>query len=140
MRSNKGRIEIVEISDPQGERLLTRCLVGSVEQDCKEKPTLPDIRKWSNLAWKNTLGVNIYEMYDENFLFEFPNKHMAEQVLKGQWSWRNMRFNLVRWSPMVGFTSSSIIKKVKWIRAIGVPLYPWSHEVSMKLAKSVGVG
>lgn len=33
VRSKKGRIEIDEILDHEGEGLLTRCLVGNVEQD-----------------------------------------------------------------------------------------------------------
>ncbi|KAG5571884.1 hypothetical protein H5410_061650, partial [Solanum commersonii] len=41
---------------------------------------------WSAQAvssWKNAFGVNIYEMADNPFFFEFPTKSMAEQILKG---------------------------------------------------------
>lgn len=72
--------------DSQGERLLNRCLVVSLEADCKEKPTLEDKRRWSNLGWKNTFGVNMYLTYGDKFLLKFPNNQMAEQVLQSQWS------------------------------------------------------
>lgn len=112
--------------------------VGSLEVDCKEKPTLADLKRWSNLVWKNTFGVNLYEMYGDKFQFEFPNKHMAEQVLRGQWSWKNMKFNLISWSPTEGCVSNSIFEKRTWIRAIGVPLHLWSHKVFYEIGQLCG--
>ncbi|KAF3643459.1 hypothetical protein FXO37_21978 [Capsicum annuum] len=56
-----------------------------------------EVRRWSSLSWKKAFGVNIYEMNGGKFLFEFPNKNMAEQTLQGQWNWKNQRFNLEWW-------------------------------------------
>lgn len=34
------------------------------------------------LTWKSTFWVNIYEMADDKFLFEFPTKYMVKHVLQ----------------------------------------------------------
>lgn len=47
----------------------------------EKKPTHSDIRKQAVSSWKNAFGVNIYEMADSPFYFEFPTKSMAEQIL-----------------------------------------------------------
>ena len=67
--------------------MLNRCLVGGLEDESKEGPTLTEIRRWSSTTWKNTFGVNIYETNNRIFLFEFP-KIMADQIVKHQWYWQ----------------------------------------------------
>ncbi|KAG5610161.1 hypothetical protein H5410_021442 [Solanum commersonii] len=62
-----------------------------VEKRGSERSTLIDVRKWASSTWKKAFGVNIYEMAGHIFLFEFPNKHMAEQILQGEWNWKNMK-------------------------------------------------
>lgn len=65
----------------QEEVLLKRCLIGYCSEEKKEKPTLADIKKWVSANWKNVFGV-IYKL-NEIFLFEFPNRYMAEQTIQG---------------------------------------------------------
>jgi len=89
--------------------------------------------------------VNIYEMYGDmflfefanRFLFEFPNRYMAEQVLQGQWSWKEIRFNLERWSPM-GVVCQLLVTKKTWIRAVGIPLHLWSQKVFFEIGQLCG--
>lgn len=50
-----------------------------------ETPTRTNLRRWASSTRKEAFGVNIYEMAGHNLLFEFPNKHMAEQILQGDW-------------------------------------------------------
>ncbi|KAF3648862.1 hypothetical protein FXO37_19244 [Capsicum annuum] len=107
---------------------------------CKEKPTLVDMRAWSSQTWKNVFGMNINEMYGDVFLFEFPNRCMAEQVLQGQWTWKKEKFNLERWSPMAGCVTNSIVAKETWIRAIGIPLHLWLQKVFYEIGQMCGVG
>lgn len=54
--------------------MLKRCLVGGLEYKSKEVPTLSEIRRWSSSTWQNTFGVNIYEINNRRFLFEFHNR------------------------------------------------------------------
>lgn len=82
--------------------LLGRCVVGSFNLDLKEKSTLAEIRRWSVYIWKNVFGVNIYAMGGWSFLFEFPNEHMPEHILQGEWCWKNLKINLEWWFPMAG--------------------------------------
>lgn len=79
--SKENAIEVRAITKKPEIGSLSRSLVGWSEVDIKEKPTLADIRIWSSAVWKNTIGLNIYEFNENRFLFEFPNKFMAEQTL-----------------------------------------------------------
>lgn len=88
-----------------------------------ERPTLTVVRKWASSTWKKAFGVNIYEMAEHIFLFEFPNKHMAEQILQGEWNWKNMKMKLEWWNPLVGCVPSQQRQEKIWIKAIGVPLH-----------------
>ncbi|WMV38179.1 hypothetical protein MTR67_031564 [Solanum verrucosum] len=71
---------------------LGRSITGLFEGS--ERPTPTDVRKWDSSTWKKSFGVDIYEMAWHIFLFEFPNKHMAEQILQGEWNWKNMKVKL----------------------------------------------
>ncbi|KAG5610848.1 hypothetical protein H5410_022129 [Solanum commersonii] len=51
--------------------------------------SLLEIRGWANQLWKQTHGLNIHEIGNELFLFEFAHMITAEQVIKGDWKWRN---------------------------------------------------
>ncbi|KAH0738018.1 hypothetical protein KY290_036723 [Solanum tuberosum] len=118
--------------------LLKRCLVGHLEGGNKERRTLSEVRRWSSLLWKKAFGVNIYEMYGGKFLFEFPNRNMAEQTLQGQWNWKNQRFNLEWWFPLVGCTPNNILTKETWVRIIGIPLHLWSSQVFQEIGNLCG--
>ncbi|KAG5620116.1 hypothetical protein H5410_005334, partial [Solanum commersonii] len=118
--------------------LLGRCLVGYLEKASKEKPSLSEIRRWSFYEWKKAFGVNIYELYGDMFLFEFPNKFMAEQTLQGQWKWRNQSFNLEWWSPVVGCMPISVEVNKTWIKIIGIPLHLWSQQVFEEIGQLCG--
>lgn len=71
--------------------ILGRCIIGTFDS---EMPTLFDVRKWASSTWKKAFGTNIYEMLGNTFLFEFPNKNMATQVLQGVWIWKKSRVKL----------------------------------------------
>jgi len=77
-------IEVLSQMESHENGLLKRCLVGHLEGGNKERRTLSEVRRWSSLLWKKAFGVNIYEMYGGKFLFEFPNRNMAEQTLQGK--------------------------------------------------------
>jgi len=130
--------EMASKLDKQEDGLLSRCLVGHLEKASKASPSLSEIRRWSSSEWKKTFGVNIYELYGNMFLFEFPNKFMAEQTLQGQWKWKNLVFNLEWWSPTVGCEPIFMEVKKTWIRIIGVPLHLWSHQVFVEIGQLCG--
>lgn len=90
----EGKIEISDKIQLQDNELLKRCLVGFCTEETKERPTLADIRRWPSLNWTKAYGANIYELSSEMFLFEFPNRFMAEQSRQGQWRWKNYKFQL----------------------------------------------
>lgn len=118
--------------------LLGRCVVGNFKEDLDEKPTLADIRRWSVSTWKNSFGVNIYEMGGCHFLFEFPTKYMAEQILIGEWRWKRAKFHLDWWSPVAGCCSDNQQKKEIWIRAMGLPLHFWTEKVFKAIGDKCG--
>lgn len=65
--------------------VLKRSLVGMCESRVGETMTLSEFRRWANRLWKQTDSLDIYEMGNELFLFEFALRVMAEQVIKGDW-------------------------------------------------------
>ncbi|KAF3624451.1 hypothetical protein FXO38_30262 [Capsicum annuum] len=118
--------------------LLNRCLAGFLEKVSKEKPSLSEIRRWSSVKWKKTFGVNIYELYGDMFLFEFPNRFMAEQTIQGQWKWKNIAFNLEWWCPVTGCVLNSSKTQETWIKVVGVPLHLWSHQAFVEIGRICG--
>ena len=64
--------------------VLGRCIFGYFDKEKAENPTLSEVRRWSSTVWKKAFGINIYEMLDNCYLFEFPNRYMSEQVLQGK--------------------------------------------------------
>ncbi|WMV19344.1 hypothetical protein MTR67_012729, partial [Solanum verrucosum] len=136
--NNASIIEVLTHAEDQEIGLLERCLVGHLEGQMKEKPTLPEIRRWLSTLWKKAFGVDIYEMYGGMFLFEFPNINMAEQTLQGQWNWKNHRFNLEWWNPMVGCLPKNTLKMETWIRIVGIPLHLWSGRVFQEIENLCG--
>lgn len=59
LSTNHKETEEASSSDKQEDGLLGRCLVGYLEKDIKEKPSLSEIRRWSSSEWKKAFGVNI---------------------------------------------------------------------------------
>lgn len=135
---NHKETEETSSSDKQEDGLLGRCPVGYLEKDIKEKPSLSEIRRWSSSEWKKAFGVNIYELYGDMFLFEFPNKFMAEQTLQGQWKWRNLSFNLEWWSPVLGCVPNSMEVQKTWIKIIEIPIHLWSQQVFVEIGQLCG--
>lgn len=117
---------------------MSRCLVGYVEKASREEPSLSKIRRWSSSEWKKTFGVNIYELYGDMFLFEFPNKFMVEQTRQGQWKWKNLGSDLEWWSAVLGCEPTSIEVEETWINIIGILLHLWSHQVFAEIGKLCG--
>ncbi|KAF3665114.1 hypothetical protein FXO37_11169 [Capsicum annuum] len=58
------------------------CLPGGIA----DTPTLQDIRCWVSSTWKHVHRVNIYEMGQNRFLFDFPSKTTVEYILRGETS------------------------------------------------------
>ncbi|PHU09305.1 hypothetical protein BC332_21165 [Capsicum chinense] len=70
-----------KVSQLDGKGLLgRRSIIGFFERS--ETPTPADVKRWATLTWKKAFGVNVYEMIGHLFLFEFPNRHIAEQYCK----------------------------------------------------------
>ncbi|KAK6803286.1 hypothetical protein RDI58_001070 [Solanum bulbocastanum] len=64
-------------------KVLKRSLVGAFESRVEETTTVAEIRKWANRLWKQTHGLNIYEMGNGFFLVEFALRVTTEQVIEG---------------------------------------------------------
>lgn len=128
---------VVDRGDASTENgLFARCVVGHFRSDLKEMPTLSDLRRWVVSTWKNTFGVNIYEMADSFFLFEFPNKYMAEQ---GTWAWKREKIFLEWWwSPVAGCCTDIQEKGWTRIRAMGLPLHLWSEKTFKAIGDQCG--
>lgn len=92
VNTNNGEISVMEPTGGEDTGLLKRCIIGSFGKEINERPTLADIRRWASASWNKAYGVNIYEMTGNMFLFEFPNRFMAEQIVQGEWRWKNSSF------------------------------------------------
>ncbi|KAH0652557.1 hypothetical protein KY285_030095 [Solanum tuberosum] len=105
--------------------------------DEKETPTLSDIRRWVISSRKKAFGINIYEMGGSSFLFEFPNKHVAEHVLHGDWTWKQLKLHLQWWTPTGGCCTQR--KSSTWIRAVGLPLHLWTENAFKAIGDGVNI-
>ncbi|OIT07264.1 hypothetical protein A4A49_54874 [Nicotiana attenuata] len=134
--NNKISISGGAVNDDEG--LLGRCVVGSFDVGLAEKPTLTDIRRWSVSSWKNAFGIDVYEMGESRFLFQFPNKHMAEHILQGEWRWKQAKILLEWWSPTAGCCSFQKKREWTWIRAMGLPLHFWTEKIFRAIGDHCG--
>lgn len=96
-----GVIKITEIPGAKDTGLMSRCVVGYFRKEANERPTLADIKRWASASWRKAFGVNVYDMARNLYLFEFPNRYMAEQIIQGEWRWKNQRFCLEWWNLIV---------------------------------------
>ncbi|KAF3635734.1 hypothetical protein FXO37_25838 [Capsicum annuum] len=103
-----------------------------------ESPTLADARRWASSTWKKAFGVNIYEMAVHTFLFEFPNKHMTEQIVQREWIWRKLMVQLQWWTSLIGCISAQHKRESTWIRAMGLPLHLWFNETFQEIGDRCG--
>ncbi|OIT38815.1 hypothetical protein A4A49_61177 [Nicotiana attenuata] len=78
IKTNKSKISIPGGTELTEKDVLNRCIVGKVMISTKESPTLNDIRRWAGNNWKSAISINVYEMNDFQFLFEFPSRKEAE--------------------------------------------------------------
>ena len=125
-KDKKTESEAIVKSREQG--LLGRCIVGFFDKKNAERPTLSDVRQWSTTVWKKAFGVNIYEIMGRHFLFEFPNRYMAEQILQGEWMWKRNKIKLKWWNPYIGCEPTTYEPKSTWIRIMGLPMHLWTDE------------
>lgn len=88
-------------------------------------------------VWKKVFGVNIYGM-GACFLFEFPNRDMAVQILQGEWIWKKNKVKLELWNPSTGCVPASCKPKTKWIRAMGLALHLYSNETFHEIGDLCG--
>ncbi|KAF3669432.1 hypothetical protein FXO38_07594 [Capsicum annuum] len=89
----QGGITNIKDSLVSQNEVLKRSLVGVFNVSA----TLSEVRKWSNSLWKQAHGLNIYEMGNGLFLFEFTSKLIAEHLVNRP--------------------------KSTWIRIVGLPLH-----------------
>lgn len=109
--------------------LLGESLIGSFPTNGSEMPTLSEVRRWASKNWNQAHGINIYEMGNSSFLFDFASTNAAEHVLRGRWLWKNQGVRLQWWSPTVGAVQSWVSINQSWIRLVGLPLHLWSQNV-----------
>ncbi|WMV18930.1 hypothetical protein MTR67_012315 [Solanum verrucosum] len=114
--------------------VLKKSLVGKFMVSKGETPNLTEVRKWANNLWKQTHGLNIYEMGEGIFLFEFASKTTAEQVVEGDWVWKNSPVKMQWWSPTIGTSADYDRPKSTWVRVVGLPLHLWAQ----KTFKAIG--
>ncbi|KAG5577179.1 hypothetical protein H5410_057313 [Solanum commersonii] len=135
-KDKKTESEVIVKSREQG--LLGRCIIGFFDKNNAERPTLSDVRQWSTTVWKKAFGVNIYEMLGGHYLFEFPNKYMAEQILQGEWIWKRNKIKLEWWNPYVGCEPTTYKPKSTWIRVMGLLMHLWTDETFKEIGKLCG--
>ncbi|WMV44637.1 hypothetical protein MTR67_038022 [Solanum verrucosum] len=121
-----GRICINRDANIQSE-VLKKSLVGEFMTSKGEAPTLTEVRGWASSLWKKVHGLNIYDMGEGFFLFEFASKVTAEQVVEGDWVWRNLPVKMQWWSPTVCALAGGDRTNAIWIRVVGLPLHFWEH-------------
>lgn len=85
---------------------------------------------------EKVFGVNIDEWNNKRFLFEFPDRYMAELIIQGQWRWKSSMFHLDWWSPTTRYTPSPVHET--WIRVVGIPLHLWSRKVFQEIGDLCG--
>lgn len=107
--------------------VLKKSLVGEFTTSKGEAPTLTEVRRWENSSWKKVHGLNIYEMGEGHFLFEFACKETVEQEVEGDWVWINLPVKMQWWSPTVCRSAGRDITDAIWIRVVGLPLNFWEH-------------
>ena len=78
---SEGNLQLAEAPRARDTGLFKRCIVGSFDEGETQLPSLSDIWRWIAVCWKGVFGINIYEMANNMFLFEFTNRHMAEQIV-----------------------------------------------------------
>lgn len=118
--------------------VVQKSLVGNFEVTEKMLPPLNEVRRWANKTWKQAHGLNIYEMGSGNFLFEFADRVMAEQVISGDWIWNKVMLRLQWWSPMLGAKKEVIRNSSTWVRIVDLPLHLWSQEVFKAIGDQCG--
>ncbi|XP_070012336.1 uncharacterized protein [Nicotiana sylvestris] len=80
----------------------------------------------------------MYEMTGNMFLFEFPNRFMAEQILQGDWSWKKYKLHLEWWTHIARCIPKSQTKETCWIRAMRIPLHLWSQKIFKEIGDLCG--
>ncbi|KAH0745972.1 hypothetical protein KY285_007629 [Solanum tuberosum] len=121
-----GRICINRDANIQSE-VLKKSLVGEFMTSKGEAPTLTEVRRWASSLWKKVHGLNIYDMGEGFFLFEFAFKVTSEQVVEGDQVWRNLPVKMQWWSPTVCASAGGDRTNAIWIRVVDLPLHFWEH-------------
>ncbi|KAG5593186.1 hypothetical protein H5410_043700 [Solanum commersonii] len=103
------------------------------------------IRGWSNRLWKQTHSLNIYEMGNDFFLFEFALKVIAEQVFSKHifghfWGrFRNNPVILQWWNPTIGMRCGRSKENSTWVKIVGLPLHFWDQKIFKVIGDFYGV-
>ncbi|WMV50550.1 hypothetical protein MTR67_043935 [Solanum verrucosum] len=105
---------VISIKEPicNHSEALKRSLVGKFNADA----TLTEVRKWSYNTWKQAYGLNVYEMGNNFFLFEFKSIQLAQQVMEGIWEWKKTPVKLIWWNPLVATVEERSTGKSTWVK------------------------
>ncbi|KAH0748151.1 hypothetical protein KY290_027383 [Solanum tuberosum] len=109
--------------------VLKKSLVGKSVIRKGEAPILVDIRRWANEIWKQIHGVNIYEMENDYFLFEFSSTITTEQVVEGDYIWKNSLVLFQWWRQTICTLLETNRTSTTWIRIVGSPFQFWSQRI-----------
>ncbi|KAG5615576.1 hypothetical protein H5410_015400 [Solanum commersonii] len=128
-------IIISEVTTKSQNELLEKSVVGSFPEEIPNV-TLSEVRRWVVSSWKHYLGINIYELGHNRFLFEFLNKTVADHTISGEWFWKSHKFFL-EWWPLTSTATSERLNQV-WIRVVGILLQLWSQKVFCEIKNFCG--
>ncbi|KAG5574849.1 hypothetical protein H5410_054983 [Solanum commersonii] len=107
--------------------VLKRSLVGAFEPR-GETVTLAEIGD-GLIDRGSKHSLNIYEMGNDFFLFEFALRVTVEQVIEGDWEWRNNPVILQWWNPTIGTRCGRGKENSTWVKIIGLPLHFWDQKI-----------
>ncbi|KAG5569758.1 hypothetical protein H5410_059524 [Solanum commersonii] len=68
-------------------------------------------------------------MGNDYFLFEFALRVTVEQVIEGDWEWRNNPVILQWWNPTIGTRCGRSKENSTWVKIVGLPLHFWDQKI-----------
>lgn len=110
--------------------ILGRCWLGHF--DGQEIPNHTDMCIWANRKWGSY--VEVFEMCDHHFLFEFPTDHGGAHSYRGL-EWERKALHLPWWSTASGCMTENWWYTRTWIRILGLPLKLGKKEMMKEIKK-----
>lgn len=97
-------------------KVLKRSLVGEFNAFV----VLSEVRRWASSLWKQAYDLNIYEIGNGIFFFEFDLKMIVDHVMEGDWHWRKTPISLQWWNPLSGTIERKNRSDTTWIKIVGL--------------------